>query len=258
RTVRADHAQGLAPGGHARQRPARRPRRWSPRRCGCGGPVAAGHRLGCSGPGARVLAARCAGARQRVAARVRCRWPAGPPAPGRLGARVRRMGQVRCRRPVAAGADHCRARQRPGEAGGGRVGGAVSPEVAWSEWPAPAKLNLFLQIPGRRADGYHLLQTVFRLLEWGDTLRLRPRADGRIVRHGDLAPGTGAEDDLAVRAARLLAEEANASQGADIFVEKRIPAGAGFGGGSSDASTALVALDAIWGTDLGVDRLAAL
>ncbi|MDG6348693.1 4-(cytidine 5'-diphospho)-2-C-methyl-D-erythritol kinase [Luteimonas sp. 8-5] len=135
----------------------------------------------------------------------------------------------------------------------------MNPDQApWSEWPAPAKLNLFLRIPGRRADGYHLLQTVFRLLEWGDTLRLRPRVDGRIVRHGDLAPGTDAEGDLAVRAARMLAEEANVSQGADIFVEKRIPSGAGFGGGSSDAATALVALDAIWGTDLGLDRLAAL
>src|SRR5690606_31425965 len=160
--------------------------------------AAPGHRLGRSGPSAGLLAARCPGARSRSAAGIRCRRPAGPPAPGRLGARVRRMGPARCRGSVAAVADDRRARQRPGEAGGGCMGGAVSPAPAWSEWPAPAKLNLFLQISGRRADGYHLLRTVFRLLEWGDTLRLRPRADGRIVRHGDLAPGTETEGDLAV------------------------------------------------------------
>jgi 4-diphosphocytidyl-2-C-methyl-D-erythritol kinase len=130
--------------------------------------------------------------------------------------------------------------------------------AGWSVWPAPAKLNLFLRIPGRRADGYHLLQTVFRLLDWGDTVQLRPRADGAIVRHGEGTPGVSAEDDLAVRAARVLQQAANIVQGADIIVEKRIPAGGGFGGGSSDAATVLVALDALWGVNLGVDRLAAL
>lgn len=130
--------------------------------------------------------------------------------------------------------------------------------AAWSHWPAPAKLNLFLRIPGRRADGYHLLQTMFRLLDWGDGLRLRARSDGRVVRHGDLPAGVEVDADLAVRAAKMLAKEANISLGADIVVEKHIPAGAGFGGGSSDAATVLVALDAIWGTHLGLDRLAAL
>jgi len=130
--------------------------------------------------------------------------------------------------------------------------------AGWSAWPAPAKLNLFLRIPGRRADGYHLLQTVFRLLEWGDTIRLRPRLDQSIVRHGDSAPGVAADDDLVVRAARLLQRAANVRQGADIAVEKKIPAGGGFGGGSSDAATVLVALDALWGTNLGPDRLADL
>ena len=130
--------------------------------------------------------------------------------------------------------------------------------TGWSAWPAPAKLNLFLQIPGRRADGYHLLQTVFRLLDWGDTVRLRPRNDGHIARHGAGAPSVAAEDDLAVRAARLLRQATNVQQGADIVVEKRIPVGGGFGGGSSDAATVLVALDAIWDTRLGVDRLAEL
>jgi 4-diphosphocytidyl-2-C-methyl-D-erythritol kinase len=134
----------------------------------------------------------------------------------------------------------------------------IADAAGWSAWPAPAKLNLFLQIPGRRADGYHLLQTVFRLLDWGDTIRLRPREDGMIVRHGGSAPGVAAEDDLAVRAARLVQQAANVRQGADIILEKRIPAGGGFGGGSSDAATVLVALDALWHTDLGVDRLAEL
>ena len=128
----------------------------------------------------------------------------------------------------------------------------------WSSWPAPAKLNLFLRIPGRRADGYHLLQTVFRLLDWGDTVRLRPRSDGAIVRHGDSVPGVAPDADLMVRAARLLQEAGNVRKGADIAVEKRIPAGGGFGGGSSDAATVLVALDTLWNTRLGPDRLAEL
>ncbi|MFC7301397.1 4-(cytidine 5'-diphospho)-2-C-methyl-D-erythritol kinase [Cognatiluteimonas weifangensis] len=128
----------------------------------------------------------------------------------------------------------------------------------WSRWPAPAKLNLFLRIPGRRADGYHRLQTVFRLLDWGDSVHLRPRRDARIVRHGASVPGVEAADDLLVRAAQLLAVEASIGKGVDIRVEKRIPAGAGFGGGSSDAATVLVALDQLWGTHLGLDRLAAL
>ena len=131
-------------------------------------------------------------------------------------------------------------------------------DSGWSEWPAPAKLNLFLRIPGRRADGYHLLQTVFRLLLWGDTIRLRAREDGRIVRHGDTLAGLQEADDLMVRAAKLLATEAKIDKGADISIEKRIPAGAGFGGGSSDAATMLVALNELWGAGLGIDQLAAL
>lgn len=131
-------------------------------------------------------------------------------------------------------------------------------DPTWSAWPAPAKLNLFLRIVGRRADGYHLLQTVFRLLDWGDTIRLRPRADGRIVRHGGSVAGVAEADDLTVRAALALQKAANCGQGADIVIEKRIPAGGGFGGGSSDAATVLVALDALWGTGLDVETLAAL
>ena len=128
----------------------------------------------------------------------------------------------------------------------------------WSQWPAPAKLNLFLRITGRRQDGYHALQTVFRLLDWGDRISLRPRMDGRIIRHGASAAGVAEADDLAVKAARLLQSSANSELGVDIVVEKEIPSGAGLGGGSSDAATTLVALDAVWGLDLGAERLAEL
>ena len=128
----------------------------------------------------------------------------------------------------------------------------------WSAWPAPAKLNLFLHITGRLADGYHELQTVFRILEWGDTVFLRPRADGRIVRHGDDLAHVPEAADLSLRAAGMLQSAFNVSQGADIRIEKRIPAGGGFGGGSSDAATVLRALDAVWGLEAGVDALAAL
>ncbi len=129
------------------------------------------------------------------------------------------------------------------------------PVNAWSVWPAPAKLNLFLRIISRRADGYHLLQTVFRLLDWGDEIRLRVRKDGAIVRvQGSHA--VAAEDDLAVRAARALQHESGTRVGADIAVNKRIPLGAGLGGGSSDAAAVLVALNALWKTELPRDRLA--
>ncbi|NYZ61687.1 4-(cytidine 5'-diphospho)-2-C-methyl-D-erythritol kinase [Luteimonas deserti] len=128
----------------------------------------------------------------------------------------------------------------------------------WTAWPAPAKLNLFLRITGQRPDGYHALQTIFRLLDWGDTIHLRPRNDGRIVRQGETLPGLAAEDDLVVRAAIAIQRATNVGQGVDIRVEKRIPSGAGLGGGSSDAATVLRALDQLWGCDLGPDRLAAL
>ncbi len=132
------------------------------------------------------------------------------------------------------------------------------PGEGWSAWPAPAKLNLFLQITGRRPDGYHLLQSVFRLLDWGDTVHLRVRPDGMVRRLGESVPGVAEADDLLVRAAILLKSETNCAHGADIAVEKRIPAGGGFGGGSSDAATVLVVLDRLWGTGLPVDRLAEL
>ncbi|GAA3917238.1 4-(cytidine 5'-diphospho)-2-C-methyl-D-erythritol kinase [Luteimonas lutimaris] len=130
--------------------------------------------------------------------------------------------------------------------------------AGWSQWPAPAKLNLCLRVVGRRADGYHRLQTVFRLLDWGDTIGLRPRADGVVARHGDGAPGVDESSDLTVRAAMLLQTESKTPRGVDIVVQKRIPVGGGFGGGSSDAATVLRALDRLWGLELGVERLAAL
>lgn len=135
---------------------------------------------------------------------------------------------------------------------------AADDQTGWSAWPAPAKLNLFLRITGRRADGYHLLQTVFRLLDWGDSIRLRVRDDGVVARHGASVDGVAEADDLAVRAAKLLKSESNSRKGADIVVEKAIPAGAGFGGGSSDAATVLVALNQLWGAGLDTDSLAAL
>ncbi len=116
--------------------------------------------------------------------------------------------------------------------------------------PAPAKLNLFLHVTGRRPDGYHELQTVFQLLDWGDEIGLDCRDDGRIERSGG-EPGVAVDDDLAIRAAHLLAAEAGTVPGADIVIRKRIPAGAGLGGGSSDAATVLLGLNRLW--NLGID-----
>jgi 4-diphosphocytidyl-2-C-methyl-D-erythritol kinase len=128
----------------------------------------------------------------------------------------------------------------------------------WSSWPAPAKLNLFLRIVGRRPDGYHRLQTVFQLLDWGDTVRLRLRDDGQVRRPGDPIYGVAEADDLVVRAAKLLQSESKTPLGVDIVVEKSIPLGGGFGGGSSDAATVLVALNRLWNAGLDEDALAAL
>ena len=130
-------------------------------------------------------------------------------------------------------------------------------------WPAPAKLNLFLRVTGRRADGRHDLQTFFQLLDFGDEVEIVPRRDGRIVLE-DPPPGLDAARELSVRAARLLQAHASARHGASvrrgvsIRLTKRIPAGAGLGGGSSDAATTLVALNRIWALGLDDRRLAAL
>lgn len=123
--------------------------------------------------------------------------------------------------------------------------------------PAPAKLNLFLHVTGRRADGYHLLQTAFRLLDWGDTLSFAARGDGAIRRLGEV-PGVAPELDLVVRAASLLQATTGCRRGADIALVKRLPMGGGLGGGSSDAATTLIALNRLWQTGLKRQELAEL
>jgi len=122
--------------------------------------------------------------------------------------------------------------------------------------PAPAKLNLFLQVTGRRADGYHELQTAYALIELADWLDFERRTDGTIVRDGDLIGGV--KDDLAVRAAHALRQASGTSLGATISVTKRIPAGSGLGGGSSDAATALIALNRLWDLNLPRAELSAM
>ncbi|HEX7954747.1 MAG TPA: 4-(cytidine 5'-diphospho)-2-C-methyl-D-erythritol kinase [Burkholderiales bacterium] len=121
-------------------------------------------------------------------------------------------------------------------------------------FPAPAKLNLFLHVVGRRGDGYHLLQTAFRFIDFGDELTISERADGDIRRTTPL-PGVAPDQDLTVRAARALQRETGCSKGADIGLLKRVPLGGGLGGGSSDAATTLIALNRLWGTGLSRQRL---
>jgi 4-diphosphocytidyl-2-C-methyl-D-erythritol kinase len=120
--------------------------------------------------------------------------------------------------------------------------------------PAPAKLNLFLHVVGRRADGYHLLQTLFRFIDFSDTLHFALRTDG-VVRRTTQLEGVAEAQDLCVRAARLLQAETGCGQGVDIGVEKRIPMGGGLGGGSSDAATTLLALNRLWNLGLARERL---
>ena len=122
---------------------------------------------------------------------------------------------------------------------------------------APAKINLFLHIVGRRPDGYHLLQTAFRMLDWGDEITLRRRDDGLIVRTTEV-PGVPVESDLVVRAARALQVVSGSRFGADIGVLKRIPMGGGLGGGSSDAASVLLALNRLWGCGLSRQSLQTL
>jgi 4-diphosphocytidyl-2-C-methyl-D-erythritol kinase len=120
--------------------------------------------------------------------------------------------------------------------------------------PAPAKLNLFLHVVGRRADGYHLLQTLFRFIDLQDTLHFSLRADGGVHRVNSVE-GVPEEQDLCVRAARLLQAETGCALGVDIEIEKRIPMGGGLGGGSSDAATTLIALNRLWSLGLTRERL---
>lgn len=130
-------------------------------------------------------------------------------------------------------------------------------DSTWLSVPAPAKLNLMLHITGRRADGYHNLQTLFQFLDYGDTLHFRRRDDHELT----LSPaidGVPFEDNLIVRAARLLLQYTGKQAGADIRLNKKLPMGGGLGGGSSDAATALLALNELWQLQLGIDELATL
>jgi len=123
--------------------------------------------------------------------------------------------------------------------------------------PAPAKLNLFLHIVGRRDDGYHLLQSVFRLIDWEDSLSFEARADGQLRLHTRQI-GVSAEQNLCFRSAQLLQQHTDTHLGADIWLEKRLPMGGGLGGGSSDAATTLIALNRLWQTGLPRHTLAEL
>ena len=132
-----------------------------------------------------------------------------------------------------------------------------TPFTAEFPWPAPAKLNLFLHVTGRRADGYHNLQTVFQFVDFGDSLFFTPRGDGVICRIAG-ADAIAAEQDLVVRAAHALKRASGCDLGADISVTKRIPLGGGLGGGSSDAATTLVALNRLWNLGFTTDELASI
>ncbi|HEV2285605.1 MAG TPA: 4-(cytidine 5'-diphospho)-2-C-methyl-D-erythritol kinase [Steroidobacteraceae bacterium] len=126
-----------------------------------------------------------------------------------------------------------------------------------TRWPAPAKLNLFLHVTGRRADGYHELQTLFQLIDLADSIAIRVRADG-VIERPEGPPDVAPEADLTVRAARALQAATGTSLGAQLRVLKRIPLGGGLGGGSSDAATALVALNVLWKCGMEVAELARL
>ena len=136
-----------------------------------------------------------------------------------------------------------------GQASEGRTQGLTKP------WPAPAKINHFLHVTGRRDDGYHLLQTVFQFLDLADELRFSVSSDGQISRAGNNRQ-VPEQDDLVVRAAKLLQKLSGSSKGAHIHIDKNIPIGGGLGGGSSDAATTLVALNHLWGTGLTTNQLA--
>jgi len=127
----------------------------------------------------------------------------------------------------------------------------MNQEVAY---PAPAKLNLMLRVTGRRSDGYHLLQTIFRFIDYADSLSFKLRSDGIVARVTDIA-GLSACDDLTVRAARLLKDASGSAHGVEIALDKRLPVGGGLGGGSSDAATTLLALNRLWNVNWPRSRL---
>ena len=134
---------------------------------------------------------------------------------------------------------------------------SVVQEAAETQWPAPAKLNLFLHVTGRRPDGYHELQTLFQLIDLRDTVAVTVLEDSRIDRPSGPA-GVDPDSDLTVRAAKALQAATGTRSGASLRISKRIPMGGGLGGGSSDAATVLVALNHLWGCGLSIDELARL
>ncbi|MCX4189604.1 4-(cytidine 5'-diphospho)-2-C-methyl-D-erythritol kinase [Methylophaga sp. OBS3] len=129
--------------------------------------------------------------------------------------------------------------------------------LTYQSWPAPAKLNLFLHITGQREDGYHLLQTAFQFVDYGDTLEIAV-TESPTIHLSPALPGVTDDDNLIVRAAKLLQQATNTKLGADICLQKQLPMGGGLGGGSSDAATTLVALNAQWKCQLSQDKLAEL
>lgn len=133
----------------------------------------------------------------------------------------------------------------------------ITDAQGFAAFPAPAKLNLFLHITGRRADGYHLLESIFQLIDAHDTIWLRVRQDGQVIHHNPIE-NVPAESDLTVRAARLLQGHTQQQLGVDIRVEKRLPMGGGMGGGSSDAATVLLALNRLWSLNLSRQALMTL
>ena len=128
-------------------------------------------------------------------------------------------------------------------------------EMQW--WPAPAKINLFLHVLARRSDGYHDIQTLFQLLDWGDEIGILPTDEEGIRRH-DVSYGVPESEDLVTRAAHLLQSETACRRGAVIAIRKRVPPGSGLGGGSSDAATVLRVLNRLWGCGMDIDGLSAL
>jgi 4-diphosphocytidyl-2-C-methyl-D-erythritol kinase len=131
----------------------------------------------------------------------------------------------------------------------------TDPRMSW--WPAPAKINLFLHILGRRQDGYHDIQTLFQLLDWGDEIGIRP-VSGREITRLPVSYGVPESEDLVVRAANLLQSETAVRRGAEIAVRKRVLPGSGMGGGSSDAATVLLVLNQLWNCKLELEELSRL
>ncbi|MGL5392007.1 MAG: 4-(cytidine 5'-diphospho)-2-C-methyl-D-erythritol kinase [Shewanella sp.] len=125
-------------------------------------------------------------------------------------------------------------------------------------WPAPAKLNLFLHVNGRRSDGYHELQTLFQFIDCCDMLDFRVTSSPELILHSNMSDVVADSDNLILRAAKSLQQQTGFSGGAEIWLDKRLPMGGGLGGGSSDAATTLVALNALWHTQLSTAELAAI